>query len=598
MQSKREKLFQTSLVQENILDRKINNKLTLRKQKLDDIWTSKRLKQSEDQFEMNLDKHSETQNKMIISQNELDFYFKLLQENDFPDKLKGVIGIRKSTTKNDNSIIRGIIERNPIPLLLEILNHYADENLIYEILFIFINMTSLPDVKMPSFVLLENGIVSLLEKIYLCFPSKKIVDQIVWLIGNMTPDSVHIRKEMVNSSFFDYLVKILTSKDYSDFRIDTLRSISSLVEGVGELKNNKSCYILVSYLSKIIRLFRENKIFCDNILNNKFTNEDENHFLYMRYALEIIQKLTDINMSSLAAIIKNNCVKSLVEFLDFVPHEIVQCCILKIIGNFTFAQDELTEIILHYGTLERLASLLDTTNTTRIKKEICWIISNIAAGKEQHVNLIFENEITNMLIEIVSFFDQQPFSVRKEALWCLANLTNTTKPNNITRLVNADLISTFSEYLCTENQNDLITICLEALLNLLAFSKENFCPNDLKRIINRHAYESNLKSKLENLISKPGTNNNIIAKSETILFRFLNDEETTDDDIYYDENIQQEDFTSQMSVNFFMNNENINPYLDDNVCETSPSNNEDFSNTSRIHMEISLNMSQDKLENN
>ena len=73
-----------------------------------------------------------------------------------------------------------------------------------------------------------------------------------------------------------------------------------------------------------------------------------------------------------------------------------------------------TQGVIEAGILPALATLLLNTKKC-IKKEACWVVSNIAAGTRAQVAAIIQNEIIPPLVSCLA--PRNDTEVRKEACW-------------------------------------------------------------------------------------------------------------------------------------------------------------------------------------
>jgi importin subunit alpha-1 len=60
---------------------------------------------------------------------------------------------------------------------------------------------------------------------------------------------------------------------------------------------------------------------------------------------------------------------------------------IRCLGNFVTGSDVQTQAVLDAGILKHLSELLDSPRRT-IRKESCWLASNISAGKNQQISLL------------------------------------------------------------------------------------------------------------------------------------------------------------------------------------------------------------------
>lgn len=77
-----------------------------------------------------------------------------------------------------------------------------------------------------------------------------------------------------------------------------------------------------------------------------------------------------------------------------------------------------TQGVIEAGVLPALAILLKN-NKKCIKKEACWVVSNIAAGTPIQVGAIVQAEIIPPLVDCLA--PRNDAEVRKEACWAICN---------------------------------------------------------------------------------------------------------------------------------------------------------------------------------
>jgi hypothetical protein len=103
---------------------------------------------------------------------------------------------------------------------------------------------------------------------------------------------------------------------------------------------------------------------------------------------------------------------------------------------------------------------------SRIRKEACWILSNISAGLEEHLNIFYNNrEFIETLFNIMS---SDEIEVQKEVFWIIANLTGTREIKKMISLLYNDIIYIISKWILNQNDFRIPALCLEALDNIFS----------------------------------------------------------------------------------------------------------------------------------
>ena len=104
-------------------------------------------------------------------------------------------------------------------------------------------------------------------------------------------------------------------------------------------------------------------------------------------------------------------------FLTFLitDKEISTNC-LRTIGNIITGPDNLTDKILGMGFLSYARKFIMEVAS---RKEICWIISNIAAGTKEQAKILMNS---NLVFDAMEKMDDSVYPVKKECLYILYNL--------------------------------------------------------------------------------------------------------------------------------------------------------------------------------
>lgn len=126
----------------------------------------------------------------------------------------------------------------------------------------------------------------------------------------------------------------------------------------------------------------------------------------------------------------------------------VQSAALQVLGNVACGDDRQTQVVIDSDALPCLRALLSSSDRG-IRKEVCWIVSNITESSHQ-VQDVLDADILPPLLKLL---ENQDTACREDATWVLFNLSSNRDPNQIAYLA--------------ENNG------IRALCNLLA------CPKDL-----------------------------------------------------------------------------------------------------------------------
>ncbi|XP_074347705.1 importin subunit alpha-1b-like [Apium graveolens] len=126
------------------------------------------------------------------------------------------------------------------------------------------------------------------------------------------------------------------------------------------------------------------------------------------------------------------------------------------------SDDDIDQVIIKKGLC--LFKVWLSNKDKYIVKNACWIISNIAARKEDHIKAAIDFELIDPLVHIVENYES--LDVKKEAAWAISNAIHGAGPDQIGDMRNR-CVEPFWNLLkeCHENQ-EIVSLCLEALVGL------------------------------------------------------------------------------------------------------------------------------------
>ena len=177
---------------------------------------------------------------------------------------------------------------------------------------------------------------------------------------------------------------------------------------------------------------------------------------------------------------KNGLLRHFVEFMECKGSSVRYAC-AGVIGNI-FARDNIDAInnCLELGILQKFYIILTTyckdkklSDELKIeRKEICWTLSNITAGPMEHILLVEEHGLIEILCDYLS---SAQYNVAKEALWALYDVTGKKNGDMIDRLVNKyGLIESLCLFLKNNRaESEMIKIGIECMENVLESTKDN-----------------------------------------------------------------------------------------------------------------------------
>ena len=103
------------------------------------------------------------------------------------------------------------------------------------------------------------------------------------------------------------------------------------------------------------------------------------------------------------------------------------------IGNIASGNDGQTQAIVDAGIVEMTGSLMMNVKRS-IRKEACWLLSNIAAGNTCQISALMSND--GVLRQVIEAAKQDEWEVRKEAAWVIANVCTGGNSDVVAKIVN------------------------------------------------------------------------------------------------------------------------------------------------------------------
>ena len=433
------------ILKENIMRNELNNL----KNKKERICEKKRI-----QMNLNLEQNESLTSKLIIplelyeACNNMEIQLSNFNEiinafksDDIKEKYKGLVGIRKLTLLN-NPPLQELYDMNIIPDLISILDCKLPE-FQYESLWCLTNISK--SFKEVSKIIKEKGgipkIVNFLESTI-----EQIKLQTIWLIGNLAISDKKIRRILNKEKALDKLIIILSFSN----KTHIIKQATWALSNFFMFPNYPSFDIAKNCLKVIARVM--------NIIPNDMDFLSDASFIFRsisNHYKELIKELFELDL-----------IPIIINSLEIYTNDIQSNC-LRIIGNIVCGNANQTQKLLELGVLAFLKKII-FSKCKYIRKEVAWIISNIAAGTQKQIESLIKEDI---LIILKQALINDEHAIKQEAIWGICNLTSIENPIYMKKILDQGILKIICECLKL-NDAKLLTICLEALGNLLAFGEK------------------------------------------------------------------------------------------------------------------------------
>lgn len=287
----------------------------------------------------------------------------------------------------------------------------------------------------------------------------KLKEQALWALGNIAAESLEIRDYILS---LNAIPKILPFLHPQSGASDSMIAQAIFVASNLCMREPKPDLRLVGPLLTVIPalLYRSDtpQILLDTLWCISHLSEGSNpQFIAAILSSGIAPKVVNIAAISVSQ----------------QQQQQQQRIALKTIGNIIASDDdEATNILLSVGVLHTLFPYMsDDDNkhaadmTTR--KEVCWILSNIAGGSCEQIKHIVE--YPRLLESIFSNLQHGSFEIRRECVWIVANICNV--PQHIETCITThhciELFVNFLNHVSTlQTESRSIVVILETIVNI------------------------------------------------------------------------------------------------------------------------------------
>jgi hypothetical protein len=103
-----------------------------------------------------------------------------------------------------------------------------------------------------------------------------------------------------------------------------------------------------------------------------------------------------------------------------------------------------------------------------IRKEACWVLSNVAAGTQKQIGTVFKAGMEY----VVDLAMNGEWEVRKEAIWVLSNIATGGTPGQVMSVVECGAIDGVCSIL-NVNDTKMLLVALDAVSNILKVGADN-----------------------------------------------------------------------------------------------------------------------------
>ncbi len=226
-------------------------------------------------------------------------------------------------------------------------------------------------------IVVKGGIEKIISLIDSNF--QEIQEQAIWAIGNIAGDSVKIRDRVIQKKGLEKIIKHFATAERSTLIKHCVWALSNFCR------------------SKPAPEFDLMKPAIDLVIRSVYKLDQDYEFLVD--ACWVLSYLTEHHKKSIKKILETNFMPKMLSFLNY-PVVYIQLPILRIIGNVVAGNASQTQMVVDSGCLQYLKKTI-VHEKRSIRKETCWIISNIAAGTQQQIEALITDDFLPILDYVI-----------------------------------------------------------------------------------------------------------------------------------------------------------------------------------------------------
>ena len=141
-----------------------------------------------------------------------------------------------------------------------------------------------------------------------------------------------------------------------------------------------------------------------------------------------------------------------------------QSACLKILGAFTLISNESCQKIVDLGGLEVFTTLLHS-KIKKTRREVGWILSNIAVGTKPQIQSILNNK--PLLRRLMTMSTEDEDDVRLEAIWTICNLTLRSSEQQLYFLLRENFMELCLNVLSANIGKKILGVVLESICTVM-----------------------------------------------------------------------------------------------------------------------------------
>ncbi len=343
-----------------------------------------------------------------------------------------------------NPPVNEVLASGVLPALVHMLQLEDKPRVQFEAAWALTNIASTDETKS----IVDAGAVSHFTRL-LSSPSAEVREQCAWCLGNIAGDSPALRDVVLNSGAMAPLLGNIRRPDNESLFGNCVWACSNFCRGKPAPDLGRVAPA-VPVLAQILR------------------GADADAKPDAIWALSYV---SDGDDDSIQTVLDTGIAGLIVEMLDAESNIITPA--LRTVGNIVSGSDVQTQAIIDAGLMSRMQHLLNHPKRT-VRKEACWVLSNIAAGTHRQISTVIGTK--ECMQRVTDMAVSSEWEVRKEAVWVVGNIATGGTDEQIMSIIEAGAIDAVCSILGVNDTKMLIVAldAVECILKLGAKLDKNY----------------------------------------------------------------------------------------------------------------------------
>jgi importin subunit alpha-6/7 len=318
---------------------------------------------------------------------------------------------RRLMANGDNPPVQEILLAGALPYMAMCLAYDSHPDLQFQTAWALTNIASTCHSQQ---VFDEPGVVDQSVRLLMTSPGVALREQCAWLLSNMAGDGLVIRNALLANPAFRQAVAQSLQNPAS---LDLLKQVSWLALNLTRLRptpRRDHVEFLVAPFAHIVSEAMTNPVLYDHdLLPDALWS-----LVNMSHEVD-----ADANEGRIDAVMRVATPEILTRLvakeMQGAKDKTILIPAIRALGNFVSGSEKQCQAVLDAKFLDHALDILKKSSSVAVKKELCWLLSNVCAGTHDQIKLIFHSQLEELLIEIAM---SSRWEVRIEATWSICNI--------------------------------------------------------------------------------------------------------------------------------------------------------------------------------